>query len=61
MCREWYTLLLEPWVHYVPVDYHFKRLHDAAAWVSCNATLPHQVPTLVQYSGWKMKCPSDHF
>ena len=24
MCREWYTLLLQPWVHYVPVDYHFK-------------------------------------
>lgn len=24
MCREWYTLLLQPWVHYVPVDYHFQ-------------------------------------
>ena len=37
-----YTLLLEPWIHYVPVDYHFRRLHEAAAWVGCNRTLPLQ-------------------
>jgi hypothetical protein len=29
MCREWYTLLLQPWVHYVPVDYHFKGGHSS--------------------------------
>ena len=26
----------------MPVDYHFHRLHDAAAWVACNETLPLQ-------------------
>lgn len=26
----------------MPVDYHFHRLHDAAAWVACNGTLPLQ-------------------
>ena len=37
MCREWYTLLLRPWAHYVPVDYHFKGLRQAAAWALCPA------------------------
>jgi len=32
MCREWYTMLLEPWVHYVPLDYHLTNLHAAAHW-----------------------------
>ena len=35
MCREWYTLLLEPWRHYIPVDYHFSNLGAAAAWTLC--------------------------
>ncbi len=40
MCREWYALLLEPWVHYVPVDYHFGNLRAAAGWALCPANAP---------------------
>lgn len=36
MCREWYTLLLEPWVHYIPVDYHWAQLHAATRWALDN-------------------------
>lgn len=29
---EWFYPLLEPWVHYVPVDHLFRNLPDVAAW-----------------------------
>jgi hypothetical protein len=33
MCREWYTLLLEPWSHYLPVDYFFETLLPTTDWL----------------------------
>jgi len=36
MCREWYSLLLRPWVHYVPSDYHLHALQSNAAWALCH-------------------------
>ena len=29
---EWFYPLLEPWVHYVPVDHLLRNLPDVAAW-----------------------------
>lgn len=31
-CGEWYTKLLKPWVHYIPVDGLFKNLTQAIEW-----------------------------
>eukprot|EP00613_Pedinella_sp_CCMP2098_P076528 CAMPEP_0171936578 /NCGR_PEP_ID=MMETSP0993-20121228/33922_1 /TAXON_ID=483369 /ORGANISM="non described non described, Strain CCMP2098" /LENGTH=811 /DNA_ID=CAMNT_0012577775 /DNA_START=92 /DNA_END=2527 /DNA_ORIENTATION=+ len=36
MCREWYSLLLRPWLHYVPVDYHLTTLSQQTAWALCS-------------------------
>lgn len=32
MCKEWYNLAMQPWVHYVPVDYYFDSLPHALSW-----------------------------
>lgn len=32
MCKEWYGLLMQPWVHYIPTDYYFHTLADVLAW-----------------------------
>ncbi|KAJ8607065.1 hypothetical protein CTAYLR_009896 [Chrysophaeum taylorii] len=31
-CREFFALGLRPWVHYVPLDYHFDNLAAAHSW-----------------------------
>eukprot|EP00937_MAST-01D_sp_MAST-1D-sp2_P000358 g358.t1 len=31
-CREWYTLAMEPWAHYIPLEYHFGNLGAVARW-----------------------------
>lgn len=44
-CKEWYNLLLVPWVHYIPVDYHFNSLEAALRWADAH---PRQVQTIVR-------------
>ena len=31
-CHEWYAKKLEPWTHYIPVDYFFETLTASVAW-----------------------------
>ena len=35
-CAEYFTRGLEPWVHYIPVDYDLKNLAAAARWARAN-------------------------
>ena len=35
-CIEFYGMRLEPWVHYIPVDYWFKNLTHAVIWAENN-------------------------
>lgn len=41
MCvRPWFLLLLEPWTHYLPVDYHLGDLTGRIAWAVDPARQP---------------------
>ncbi len=31
-CREWYSEMLLPWIHYIPTDYHFETLENVVTW-----------------------------
>ena len=35
-CIEFYGIRLEPWVHYIPVDYWFLNLTEAVLWAESN-------------------------
>ena len=35
-CQQYYALGLQPWVHYVPVDYNFHNISAAVEWVLLN-------------------------
>jgi hypothetical protein len=32
-CKQFYALGLQPWVHYIPVDYNFNNMTNAIEWV----------------------------
>jgi len=46
-CVEWYTLMLEPWVHYIPVDGQLKNLTAAIRWARENDEAVRQMSAAI--------------
>jgi len=47
MCKEWYTPLLQPWVHYIPTDYHWNSLHTVLLWAHSDEN-QHSVQQMIK-------------
>ena len=51
--KEWYTLSLEPWVHYIPVDHLFTSTPAAVKWARGNDPAVRQISANADaYADW---------
>ena len=41
--KEWYSLDLKPWVHYIPVDHLFNSIPEVVAWAATHDEMVQQI------------------